>query len=194
MKYYIIQNGQQMGPYTIEQLRIYHVTPETDVWTEGMANWAKAKDIPALAPLFAGVAGGAMPGATVVQPQGAVNSGQYQQTAGNQYQQASNNQYQQAQPSSYGGYPPKTWVVEAILVTLFCCMPFGVVGLVHATMVSLYYNRGEFEAAEQASKTAGKWVKIAFIIGLIVIILYVVLILVMGVSLNNAYRRSLYGY
>ena len=54
-------------------------------------------------------------------------------------------------------------------------MPFGVVGLVHATMVSLYYNRGEFEAAEQASKTAGKWVKIAFIIGLIVIILYVVL-------------------
>ena len=93
MKYYIIQNGQQMGPYTIEQLRIYHVTPETDVWTEGMANWAKAKDIPALAPLFAGVAGGAMPGATVVQPQGAANSGQYQQTAGNQYQQASNNLY-----------------------------------------------------------------------------------------------------
>ena len=191
MKYYIIQNGQQMGPYTIEQLKIYHVTPETDVWTEGMANWAKAKDIPALASLFAGM--GAAPGATVAQPQAAQNSGQYQQT-GNQYQQTSGNQYQQAQPSSYGGYPPKTWVAEAILVTLFCCMPFGIVGLVHATMVSLYYNRGEFEAAEQASKTAGKWVKIAFIIGLIVIILYVVLILVMGFSLNNAYRRGMFGY
>ncbi|MBR4389417.1 MAG: CD225/dispanin family protein [Prevotella sp.] len=183
MKYYIIQNGQQMGPYTIEQLKIYHVTPETDVWTEGMANWAKAKDVPALASLFAGMGAAAM-GA---QPQAAPNSGQYQQPSGN-------NQYQQAQPASYGGYPPKTWVAEAILVTLFCCMPFGIVGLVHATMVSLYYNRGEFEAAEQASRTAGKWVKIAFIIGLVVIILYVILILVMGVSLNNAYRRGMFGY
>ena len=27
---------------------------------------------------------------------------------------------------------PKTWLVESILVTLFCCLPFGIVGIVNA--------------------------------------------------------------
>ncbi len=29
-------------------------------------------------------------------------------------------------------YPPKNHLVEAILVTLFCCLPFGIVGIVNA--------------------------------------------------------------
>ncbi len=181
MKYYIIQNGQQMGPYTVEQLKLYHVTPETDVWTEGMANWVKAKTVPELSPLFAGAVGAA--GAAFGASQG------YQAQTANPRQSANS-----GQPANYGGYPPKSWTVEAVLVTLFCCMPFGVVGLVHATMVSLYYNRGEFEAAEQASKTAGKWVKIAFFLGLTFIILYVIFILVMGNIFTNAYRRAAFGY
>lgn len=177
MKYYIIQNGQQMGPYTMEQLKLYHVTPETDVWTEGMANWTKAKNVSELAPLFAGAAGasGVAGGGT---PAGAYGASRGYQT----------------QTANYGGYPPKSWMVEAVLVTLFCCMPFGVVGLVHATMVSLYYNRGEFEAAEQASKTAGKWVKIAFFLGLTFIVLYVIFILVVGNIFTEGYRRATFGY
>ena len=183
MKYYIIQNGQQMGPYTVEQLKLYHVTPETDVWTEGMANWVKAKTVPELATLFmnAGVnAGMGAAGAAYGAAQG--------------FQNQAAQQAQPAQNAGYGGYPPKSWTAEAVLVTLFCCMPFGIVGLVHATMVSLYYNRGEFEAAEQASKTAGKWVKIAFFLGLAIIILYTIFILVVGNIFSEAYRRAAFGY
>lgn len=30
---------------------------------------------------------------------------------------------------------PKTWLVESILVTCFCCLPFGIVGIINATKI-----------------------------------------------------------
>ena len=67
---------------------------------------------------------------------------------------------------------PKTWMAESILVTVFCCLPFGIAGLVFASKVSSLYAAGNYEAALQASKDAGKWTKIGFIVGLVVIVLY----------------------
>lgn len=67
---------------------------------------------------------------------------------------------------------PKTWMAESILVTVFCCLPFGIAGIVFASKVSSLYAAGYYEAALQASKDAGKWTKIGFIVGLVVIVLY----------------------
>ena len=67
---------------------------------------------------------------------------------------------------------PKTWMAESILVTVFCCLPFGIAGIVFASKVSSLYAAGNYEAALQASKDAGKWTKIGFIVGLVVIVLY----------------------
>ena len=66
----------------------------------------------------------------------------------------------------------KTWMAESILVTVFCCLPFGIAGIVFASKVSSLYAAGNYEAALQASKDAGKWTKIGFIVGLVVIVLY----------------------
>lgn len=41
-----------------------------------------------------------------------------------------------------------------------------------ASKVSSLYAAGNYEAALQASKDAGKWTKIGFIVGLVVIVLY----------------------
>ena len=67
---------------------------------------------------------------------------------------------------------PKTWMAESILVTVFCCLPFGIAGIVFASKVSSLYAAGNYEAALQASKDTGKWTKIGFIVGLVVIVLY----------------------
>ena len=67
---------------------------------------------------------------------------------------------------------PKTWMAESILVTVFCCLPFGIAGIVFASKVSSLYAACNYEAALQASKDAGKWTKIGFIVGLVVIVLY----------------------
>ena len=33
---------------------------------------------------------------------------------------------------------PKTWMAESILVTILCCLPFGIIGIVNAAKVSFY--------------------------------------------------------
>lgn len=75
-----------------------------------------------------------------------------------------------------GGRPPKTWLIESILATLFCCLPLGIVGIVNATRVESRFYAGDVAGANQASADAGRWTKIAFFVGigvnLLIIILY----------------------
>lgn len=52
MNYYIFENGQQLGPFTIEQLKSRGITSETSVWCEGMPQWTTAKNVPELASLL----------------------------------------------------------------------------------------------------------------------------------------------
>lgn len=54
MQYYVVEAGQQAGPFTIEQLRDRGVRPDTLVWREGMAQWMPAGSVAELGALFAG--------------------------------------------------------------------------------------------------------------------------------------------
>ena len=52
MNYYIIYNGQQVGPMPKEQLVAYGLNPTSKVWCEGMPNWADASTVVDLHPLL----------------------------------------------------------------------------------------------------------------------------------------------
>jgi len=67
---------------------------------------------------------------------------------------------------------PRTWLVESILVTIFCCLPFGIVGIINAARVETRYSCGDIEGASRSSKEAGKWTQIGFWIGIAVVVLY----------------------
>jgi hypothetical protein len=53
-QWFVHSNGEQMGPYTGQQLVEYaqqgNIVAETMVWTEGMAEWAPASQVPGLIP------------------------------------------------------------------------------------------------------------------------------------------------
>lgn len=83
------------------------------------------------------------------------------------------------------GIPPKTWLVESILVTLFCCLPFGIAGIVYATRVETLFYAGQIEAAERASREAGKWTKVSFWVGLGCALLYI-LFWVISIAIGTA--------
>lgn len=70
--------------------------------------------------------------------------------------------------------PPKTWLAESILVTLFCCLPFGIVGIVHAAKVESAFGAGDHDGADRASAEAKKWTMIGFWVGIVCISLYLV--------------------
>lgn len=74
--------------------------------------------------------------------------------------------YQQPQFQQQPMMPPKNWLVESILVTIFCCLPFGIVGIVFASQVNSKYAAGDYTGAQLASKDAGKWTKIGFFVGI----------------------------
>jgi hypothetical protein len=77
---------------------------------------------------------------------------------------------------------PKNWLVESILVTIFCCLPFGIVGIVNAANVNSRFDAGDVAGADRASKEAGKWTKIGFFIGIAGVVLYILAVFVFGMA------------
>lgn len=77
---------------------------------------------------------------------------------------------------------PKNWLIESILVTLFCCLPLGIVGIVNAAQVSSRYASGDYDGSLRASQEAGKWTKIGFFVGIGVLVLYFIAMMFFGVA------------
>lgn len=95
-EFYMVKDGQRIGPMPVDQLLQMGLQPETLVWTDGMANWAAANQVPELLNIFAPAqpavpAAPVQPSAPVAPVQPAAPAPQYQQP---QYQQP---QYQQPQ-------------------------------------------------------------------------------------------------
>lgn len=66
---------------------------------------------------------------------------------------------------------PSTYMAVAILTTIFCCWPFGIVSIVKATRVSSFYSQGLYPESERASKSARNWALASAISGVVVYVL-----------------------
>ena len=67
-----------------------------------------------------------------------------------------------------------SYLVQAILVTLFCCLPFGIVAIVYAAQVNASVQAGNIRAAQSASDSAKMWCWLSFGLGFAAVALYVV--------------------
>ena len=53
MTKYFFHNGRvQLGPFTIEQLRVINIARHTPIWYEGLKSWISAEHVDELRPLF----------------------------------------------------------------------------------------------------------------------------------------------
>lgn len=73
-------------------------------------------------------------------------------------------------------------LVWAILSTLFCCLPLGIVSIVHAAKVNGLLVAGDIAGAQEASEKAKKWAIWAAIAGIVGGVLYFVLMMVLGLA------------
>ena len=73
-------------------------------------------------------------------------------------------------------------LVWAILSTLFCCLPLGIVSIIHAAKVNGLLAAGDIAGARDAADKAKKWAIYAAVAGIIVFVLYIVLVMVLGVG------------
>ncbi|GAB2769039.1 CD225/dispanin family protein [Salinimicrobium soli] len=148
MKEYFFSDGlSKHGPFTLEELKERKLSRNTMVWKHPMEKWIPAEELPELQDYFSTqppeMGGAGRPERPVVQ--------------------------RNYEPEATR---PRTWLVESILVTIFCCLPFGIAGIVNAARVESRFNCGDVAGARRSSEEAGKWTKIGFWIGVASIVLY----------------------
>ncbi len=111
----------------------------------------------------------------------------YNQQAPNYNQQAPN--YNQQAPYNYAQMPcPESNLVWAILCTVLCCLPLGIVSIIYASKVDGCYATGRYAEAVDNSQKALKWAKIGAIISAVFWILYIIFYMaIIGFAISSSY-------
>lgn len=206
MQFFVIINGMQQGPYDKSQLQGLGLSPETPVWYAGLSDWTPAGEAQETKYLFGACeADGAQtpPDAGAWQqpnpqcPPRQPNQGYQQpQQPGQGWQQPNQGyqqQYSQGYQQPYQGYQqpyqgyqqsqercPENYLVWSILVTILCCLPFGIVAIIKSSNVNSAFNRGDYEGALRNSRQARNWVIAAAVCGFVWGIVYGLYIFAVG--------------
>ncbi len=162
MDWYYASNGQQAGPVSQEQLaelfRNGTIKPFDLVWNETMTEWTpigKLSDFAAAAPEPAPAPAPAAPPLETPPPMSSPMAA--------------------AAPAPglapAGMAEPPNYLWQSIVVTVLCCLPFGIPAIIFSTKVKPAFQLGDYAAAADASKKAKMWCIVALIVGLVVNIL-----------------------
>ena len=84
---------------------------------------------------------------------------------------------QPAQPAQPVEFAPDSNLVWAILCTVLCCLPLGVVAIVKAASVDKLWMQGRKEEARMAAKAAKNYSIWGAVISLIILVLYFIVLL-----------------
>ena len=191
--YYIIKNGQQLGPMTAEELLRYGLNPDSIVWHPGMSDWGPAANIPELSALLYG-------NRQQQEPQGVYPSiKEPQMSQGAPYPQNQTPGYSQhpfTQPfgSAYQQpyMPPRErqrskWLTPAIIATvvgfILSCIGgiLGVVGIIQASNANNAFDRGDIFEGERLDSNAKIWTIISFVLsGLSLLCCFIYIIFFVG--------------
>jgi hypothetical protein len=164
--WYYSQNRQQMGPVSEEEMKSKLHTGllvgNTLVWKDGMSDWKPISEVPEL---FTSLNSFAPPSVTGGSPSQnlappAIPINPYLPPVGD----AARDFMPQATmepPINGGGI-----LAFAIVVTLLCCLPFGVVGIVYAAQINSKKSMGDYLGAQESARKAMMWNWIGFGIGL----------------------------
>ncbi len=159
MEWFYAKNGKREGPVsgaTLKSLIVSGEIASTDlVWREGMADWSPAATINDFE------SAGVVESAGIVAPPG-----------GSQIPQGGVPQPGQVPGAPVAHAPISNYLIPAILVTIFCCWPFGIPAIVFAAKVDGLVSRGDIAGAVEASRKAKTWTWVSFGCGLGIILIY----------------------
>ena len=84
---------------------------------------------------------------------------------------------QTTKPAQPVEFAPDSNLVWAILCTVLCCLPLGVVAIVKAASVDKLWMQGRKEEAKMAAKAAKSYSIWGAVISLIILVLYFIVLL-----------------
>lgn len=140
--YYLDAEHQQKGPIDPSEFMRLGITKNTLLWKNGMAGWQAAGMIPELSLYFhTTTPPPPPPAATIITPGPASPPSEAQK--------------------------PDSLLIWSILSTVLCCPPLGIVAIVYSTKVDSLWDKGAYQEANQAAKTAKLWCILTFVFGFI---------------------------
>lgn len=90
------------------------------------------------------------------------------------YRTAYDTEQQPPRPAAaYTGPHVKNWLMESILITVLCCVPLGIGGIVNALKVDRLAAEGDLAGARDASSKAKLFVVIGVVLGIVFSVFYV---------------------
>ena len=93
--------------------------------------------------------------------------------------------WQGQQPGWQGQREPDNYLVWAILCTVLCCLPLGIVSIVYSTKVSGLWSQGRYAEAQAAADNAKKWAIISAVVGAVVAVIAVILWVGLGLAVSH---------
>lgn len=84
---------------------------------------------------------------------------------------------QPVQPAQPVEFAPDSNLVWAILCTVLCCLPLGIVAIVKSASVDKLWMQGRKEEAKMAAKAAKSYSIWGAVISLIILVLYFIVLL-----------------
>jgi len=142
-------DGKEYGPVSAESLRQWiqegRANAQSQVQPEGSADWVALAQLPEFADL----------------------------------QSAPPRTFPVAQAAGPSAVPPGTkipnYLVQAILVTLCCCLPGGIAAIVYAAQVNSKLAAGDIVGAQDSSDKAKMWCWISLGVGILVNLIVIAL-------------------
>lgn len=171
MRYFAIIEGEQRGPYTLEELEEAGVGPDTYVWCKSMTDWQQAGEVADICRYFRRTLADRMHPSSPSDIQSSSPADAEDEYADVPLRwrgiirrhgvPASMN----PEPEPDTSTPPRTWTVEAVLALILCCPLTGAVALYFALHCRRLWNAGKKEEAHKASDMARLWVLITIVAG-----------------------------
>lgn len=94
---------------------------------------------------------------------------------------ANNGTYGQPQKPING----TTYLIFAIISTLLCCLPLGIVAIVYACKINSLQKNGDYAGAQNAAKKAKMFTIIGTVAALVVSIFYIIFAVVIGIGSSD---------
>ena len=77
----------------------------------------------------------------------------------------------------------QNYLVQSILVTIFCCLPSGIAAIVFSSQVNTKLAAGDYDGAMDSSKKAKLWCWVSFGIGGGIGLIYLIIIAIYGAAI-----------
>lgn len=74
--------------------------------------------------------------------------------------------------------PPPNYLAWAIITTILCCLPFGIVSIIYSAQVNTKWAAGDIAGAQLSSKNAKTWAWVSFAVGICGMIIWTILVVV----------------